>query len=173
MNRFYSGIVRRRKAVLICFAVMTVLCFFLEQLVSVNYDINDYLPEDTHSTVSLEIMAEEFDGGIPNARVMIHNVTIPQALEYKKLLRQVEGVSAVTWLDDSVDITVPLAALDADTVAAHYKDGTALFSVTIDEERAIQAIDEMLEGDYEFMTVTELLSRDGSAPNPNTTYYKA
>ena len=143
MNRFYSGIVRRRKAVLICFAVMTVLCFFLEQLVSVNYDINDYLPEDTHSTVSLEIMAEEFDGGIPNARVMIHNVTIPQALEYKKLLRQVEGVSAVTWLDDSVDITVPLAALDADTVAAHYKDGTALFSVTIDEEAAIQAIDDI------------------------------
>lgn len=143
MNRFYSGIVRHRKAVLICFAVMTVLCFFLEQLVSVNYDINDYLPEDSHSTVSLEIMQEEFDGGIPNARVMIHNVTIPQALEYKKLLRQVEGVSAVTWLDDSVDITVPLAALDADTVAAHYKDGTALFSVTIDEERAIQAIDDI------------------------------
>lgn len=143
MNRFYSGIVRRKKAVLILFAVMTVLCFFLEQLVSVNYDINDYLPEDTHSTVSLEIMEQEFDGGIPNTRVMIRNVTIPQALEYKKLLRQVEGVSAVTWLDDSVDITVPLAALDADTVAAHYKDGTALFSVTIDEEHTIEAIDDI------------------------------
>lgn len=46
-----------------------------------------------------------------------------------------------------------------------------LYSSTVDG--AIQAIDEMLEGDYEFMTVTELLSRNGSAPLPNTTYYRS
>ena len=46
-----------------------------------------------------------------------------------------------------------------------------LYGSTVDG--AIQAIDEMLEGDYEFMTVTELLSRNGSAPLPNTTYYRA
>ena len=145
MERFYSGIVRRRKVVLAAFLVMAALCFFLEKLVVVNYDINDYLPEDSHSTVSLEVMQQEFSGGIPNTREMIHNVTIPQALEYKQLLREVEGVTAVTWLDDSVDITVPLAALDSDVVESHYKDGTALFSVTIDEEYCISAIDAIRE----------------------------
>ncbi len=46
-----------------------------------------------------------------------------------------------------------------------------LYGSTVDG--AIEAIDEMLEGDYEFMTVTELLSRNGSTPQPNTTYYRS
>lgn len=145
MRKFYTGVVRRRNTVLVTFVILAILCFFLEKLVYVNYDINDYLPEGTHSTVSLETMDQEFSGGIPNARVMVRDLTIPQALEYKKLLREVEGVTAVTWLDDSVDITVPLAALDKDTVEAHYKDGVALFSVTIDEEYCISAIDAIRE----------------------------
>lgn len=40
-------------------------------------------------------------------------------------------------------------------------------------EGATLAIEEMLEDDYEFLTVTELLSRGGSAPQPNTSYAKA
>lgn len=36
---------------------------------------------------------------------------------------------------------------------------------------AIMAMDEMLAGDYEFVTVTELLSRDGTPPEPSKTYY--
>ena len=139
MKRFYTGVVRHRKAVLALFAVAFVLCFFLKNLVAVNYDINDYLPEDTHSTVSLNMMEQEFSGGIPNCRVMIHDVTIPEALAYKAQLQAVEGVIEVTWLDDTVDVTVPLAALDSSTVEAYYKDSTALFSLTIDEEYCIPA----------------------------------
>ena len=46
-----------------------------------------------------------------------------------------------------------------------------LFGSTVDG--AILAMEEMLEGDYEFLTVTELLSRNGSAPQPNTSYARA
>lgn len=145
MKNFYTGIVRNRKIVLVAFAILFVLCFFLKDLVSVNYDINDYLPEDTHSTVSLEIMGQEFAGGIPNARVMISDVTIPQVLEYKEKIRAVEGVTDVSWLDDSVDITVPLAAMDPATVASYYKDNVALISVTIDEAYCISAVDAIRE----------------------------
>ena len=41
-------------------------------------------PSDSASTVALDTMSEEYDGGIPNARIMVENVTIPEALEYKK-----------------------------------------------------------------------------------------
>ncbi len=56
------------------------------------------------------------------------------------------------------------------------KDGSIvlmhdLYGSTVDG--AIRAMEEMLEGDYEFMTVTELLSRNGSAPQPNTSYSRA
>ncbi len=37
-------------------------------------------------------------------------------------------------------------------------------------EGSIRAMREMIEGDYEFLTVTELLSRDGTPPQPSTDY---
>ena len=98
MKKFYTGIVNHPKTVLGFFLILFILCIGAQKLVSVNYDINDYLPEDTHSTLSIEIMSEEFEGGIPNARVMIKNVTIPEALNYKEQLKAIEGIQAVTWL---------------------------------------------------------------------------
>ena len=116
MRKFYAGIVNRRKLILILFAVAFVISLLCGQLVSVNYDMTDYLPEKTKSTVSIDIMGEEFDGGIPNARVMIKDVTIPEALEYKDKLKAIKGVSDVTWMDDAMNITVPLSTLDSDAV---------------------------------------------------------
>lgn len=37
---------------------------------------------------------------------------------------------------------------------------------------AIMAMEEMMKGDYEFVTVTELLSRDGTPPEPGETYVR-
>ena len=37
-------------------------------------------------------------------------------------------------------------------------------------EGSILAMQEMIEGDYEFLTVTEILSRDGTPPQPSTNY---
>jgi peptidoglycan/xylan/chitin deacetylase (PgdA/CDA1 family) len=37
-------------------------------------------------------------------------------------------------------------------------------------EGSIRAMQEMIEGDYEFLTVTEILSRDGTPPQPSTNY---
>lgn len=44
-----------------------------------------------------------------------------------------------------------------------------LHSTTVDG--SIRAMAEMLEGDYEFLTVTELLSRKGTPPKNSATYY--
>lgn len=154
MRKFYTGIVNHRKIVMTIFLVAAVICVFLQKMVAVNYDMNDYLPEDTHSTVSLDRMEEEFDGGIPNARVMIREVTIPEALEYKEKLKEVKGVTGVTWLDDAIDITTPLSMADTDTVEDYYKDNTALFTVTIKEDSRVQAVADIREiiGDENSMT---------------------
>lgn len=140
MKQFYNGVVKHRRLILVAFALMAIVCVFLQKLVAVNYDINDYLPEDTKSTVALEVMQEEFDGGIPNARVMVHDVTIPEALEYKEEIESITGVTDVTWLDDNVEITTPTSMLDTELVENYYKDNTALFSVTIEEEHYIDAV---------------------------------
>ena len=46
-----------------------------------------------------------------------------------------------------------------------------LYKTSVDG--AIKAMKEMLAGDYEFLTVTELLSRNGTPPSPHTSYKKA
>ena len=145
MKKFYMSLVNHRKTMVMIFTMVFVVCLLLGNLVKVNYDINDYLPESSPSTVSLELMQEEFDGGIPNARIMISDVTIPEALEYKEKLEAVDGVTAVTWLDDVVSIFVPLSTLDTDTLETYYKDNNALFTVTIDEDRRIEAVSSIRE----------------------------
>ena len=151
---FFAAVVRRRKQVLAGYAIASVLCAVLWMLVSVNYDINDYLPPTSPSTTAIEVMEDAFAGGIPNVRAMVQDVTVPEALAYKQQISQLEGVTAVTWLDDVVDVTVPLEMQDQKTVEAYYKDGAALFTITVlDSERteAVDAISQLL-GDQGALT---------------------
>ena len=143
MKRIYTWVVNHTALVLTVFVLASAAGLILQNMVGVNYEIADYLPEETASTVSLDKMKEEFDGGIPNMRVMIRDVTIPQALEYKEKLEQVTGVESVTWLDDTTDVTVPFGTLNESVVEDYYKDGTALFTVTVREEDQIQAVAEV------------------------------
>ncbi len=154
MKNFYTLVVRRRWIIIAAFILAAAVCLFLNQLVAVNYDMTDYLPPDSPSTIALDVMQQEFDGGIPDARVMVRNVTIPQALAYKEALKQVDGVLEVMWLDDAVDITLPLEILDEETVNAYYQEGAALFTVTIDEDKRLQAVADIrtLIGDENAMT---------------------
>lgn len=154
MRKVYNWVVNHRKLILVLYGVLFILSAILKTQISVNYDMNDYLPESSASTVALDLMEQEFDGGVPNARVMIKNVTVPEALEYKEKIKEVDGVSDVTWLDDAVSVDVPLETLDSDTVENYYKDGNALMSVTVEEEKRSDAIADIREiiGDDNAMT---------------------
>ena len=143
MRKFYSWIVDHPKLIISIFAIAFVVCAVCKSFVSVDYDMNDYLPKDSASTVALDLMDEEFGSGIPNARVMIEDVSIPEALEYKAQLEDIKGVTDVTWLDDAVSINAPLETQDSSVVENYYKDGNALFSVTIAEDDIISAVNDI------------------------------
>lgn len=154
MKKFYGWIVNHRAAVLTVFMIAFVICGICKPKIHVDYDMNDYLPEDSASTVALDLMEEQFDGGVPNARVMVKDVTVPEALDYKAKIENVDGVTDVTWLDDAASVDVPLETLDTDTVETYYKDGNALFSVTIAEEKRSEAVNDIRKiiGDDNAMT---------------------
>lgn len=154
MKKFYRAVVGHPKLVMTIFAILFVVCALCQSSIQVDYDMNDYLPEESASTVALNLMQEEFDGGIPNARIMVENVTIPEALQYKADIEAIDGVTDVTWLDDVVSIEEPLETLDRRTVEDYYKDGNALFSVTIAEDKRIEAVNAIrtLIGDENAMT---------------------
>ncbi|MGN1411510.1 MAG: RND family transporter [Oscillospiraceae bacterium] len=145
MRKFYEKVTTHPKLIVTIFIILAIIGVIFTPLVSVNYDMNDYLPEDSKSTISLDVMNEEFSGGIPNARVMIKDVTIPEALDYKEKMFNIEGVSEITWLDDVINVTQPLETQDIDTIETYYKDDNALFSLTIEEEYILSATSEIRE----------------------------
>ncbi len=169
MTRFYRHIVRHRKCIIAIFLILFAICVACKQFVAVDYDMNDYLPPESASTQALDKMEQEYDEGIPNARVMVQDVSIAQALEYKEKLRAVSGVTDVTWLDDAASVTVPLETVDADTVEIYYKDGNALFSVTIDEDKRIDAVNDIRDiiGDDNAMTGSAVTTAVGTTSTVN------
>ncbi len=144
-RRLFTWIVDKRIPIICIFLALTVICLVMKQFVAVNYDMNDYLPDDAASTVALDTMKEEFDGAIPNMRVMVPASSVSEAVSIKSQLLAIEGVEDVTWLDDAGSILVPLEMQDADTVDSYYKDGYALYTVTVDDETRQQTVSAVRE----------------------------
>lgn len=86
------------------------------------------------------MIQDEFSGGILNARVMISNVSLPEAIGYKQKLEKIDGVTDVTWLDDAVNIKEPLETQDAETVCTYYKNNNALNTVTISDDKHVPTV---------------------------------
>jgi predicted RND superfamily exporter protein len=143
MNRISKFVTGKTKFVVILFTVMALVCALLMLMVTINYKITDYLPKNAQSTVAISINNSEFDQSVPNARVMISNVTLTQALEYKAKIAAIDGVSEVLWLDDIIDLKKPVEMADDDIVEEYYKDSTALFSVTILDGYEVSVTDEI------------------------------
>lgn len=139
MKNIFKEIIKHPRAVILAFLLMIGLSIFFYPKISVNYDINDYLPEDSDSTIALNKMNEEYDDPIPNARIMIKGVTINEALDYIGKIEKVKGVESVNWLDDVIDLKKPLDTYDKDLIDNYYKDKNALINVSIAEDETIPA----------------------------------
>lgn len=151
MDKFSLAIINHKKIILIAFLIVVVISALSLSMVSVNYDMVDYLPKDAQSTIAIRIMEEEFAGEMPNARIMLTNLSIQEALEYKGRLAEIDGVASISWLDDIIGLdtlkTIPLEFLDASIVENYYKDNSALMSLSIEsgkEKTTVNAIYELI-----------------------------
>jgi predicted RND superfamily exporter protein len=136
-------IVKHKKPVLIFFGLLAAVSICMLLGTSVNYNIIDYLPADAPSTKAMSVMNEEFTQAVPNARVMLKDVSMREALEYKQRLTEIEGVSDVLWLDDVMDVNIPIETADPDVIETYYKNGDALISLTIREGDEIKITDDI------------------------------
>ncbi len=160
MKKFYRAVTAKPVVVIVLYVLLAAFFGIMKFCVNVNYDMNDYLPEDCRSTKSLDVMKEEFDGGIPNCRVMIKSDSVSDVISYKEKLKSVNGVSDAVWLDDSEDITKPLECMDKDTVESYYKDGYALIQLTIEDDDLVNSVHEVrsIIGDDNVMEGTAILT---------------
>ena len=128
------------------FLVGCVFSLITMLFVNVNYDLTVYLPDDVPSCQGLDLMEREF--GYPGtARVMIRDVTLYEAKQYKDRLEAVDGVDQILWCDSTVNVYAGEDFINQKDIEDYYKDGCAVMDITFDEgdtaKKTSQAIDEM------------------------------
>lgn len=141
-------IIRKRGWIESVFAAGCLFSLLAMFFVNVNYDLTKYLPADAESSIGLDVMEEEF--GYPGtARVMIKDVSLYEAKQYKDRLEAVDGVDQILWCDSQVNIYAGEDFIDEEQIRDYYKDGCAVMDITFEESddsrRTSQAIDEMKE----------------------------
>lgn len=140
MDRFYGGVIKYRKAIMVAFVAAAIISGWLTTKVYVDYNIMNYLPQGSPSMVSLRVMTEEFGGEVPNCRVVIRNADRKTALEYKRKFEEMDGVISVTWLDTMLPLNMPVEMFPQSMLDTYYKDGNAMFLLTVDEDKQTETI---------------------------------
>lgn len=72
MNWITNKILKYKKVV----CLLSIISAFSMTFVKTNYNMMDYFPKDSSSTVALDIMDDAFDKKPPNVRVLIENISI-------------------------------------------------------------------------------------------------
>ncbi len=145
MDFIIRHLLQNKKKVVIFSLILAVIGAILSLAVTINYSMVDYLPSDAKSTKALSVMKKEFTQSVPNGQVMITNVSIQEVIDYKNKLSNIEGITEVLWLDDIVDITIPVEFADKKTVDSYYKDGNGLVSITTKAGNEIKTLNSIYE----------------------------
>lgn len=117
--------------VLILTIILTISFSILIPLVKTNYDLSQYLPEDSKTIEGIETLEDEF-GVHSLVELQINDVSVDEVIAIKTFLKEIEYVEQVIWLDDYVDLSlVPLSLIDEDVVNTFYRDNKALLQISI------------------------------------------
>lgn len=140
MKNLASFINKHRKGIILGFQLASIVSLVLFFMTPVNYNMMDYLPAQANSTQALTVMQEEFDQPLPNLNVMVEDVGLTQALELKAAISKADHVKEVLWLDDTIDLAMPLEMQDTAAVETYYKDGCAFYMVSVEDGQERAAI---------------------------------
>jgi len=106
----------KKYVIVALFVLAALLSVWLSGKVAINYNISDYLDESTETTISLNIIEDEF-GKTGDVQVMIENIEADSAKDVVDTIKEISNVLTVNF--DEYDEN-------------YYKDGNALFVVVVD-----------------------------------------
>ena len=161
-------IVDHNKGIRDVILVLIILNLILFPFVEVNYDLTSYLPDSVASKIAINKMEDTF--GYPGTgRLMLKNVTIYEAKQYKTEIEKIDGVDQVLWCDTLNPIYVSSTFIRYDDIDDYYKDGNAVMDITFVEgdtskrtHRAIEAIEKLCgeKGDLVGMSPTNKFTEE-------------
>lgn len=120
LNKVSGFIVKARWGILLFFIAALAVSFWAMGQVNVNYNLAEYLSDDSDTAISMDIMDEEF-GLSGQAEIMINNVTVEEANDIKNRIAGLDNVDRVTFLNNGMYFS----DIDGDGI------GSALFKIII------------------------------------------
>ncbi|MBO4468229.1 MAG: MMPL family transporter [Clostridia bacterium] len=133
METLAAAIIKSRYVIFVVFAIMAFFCSFTVGKVKTNSDLTAFLPSDSETKQGLSIMEDEFDS-FSSCQVMLEGISFEDAQNLSTEISKIKNVAAVQFDDTS----------------SHYKDRSAMFSVTFDTagsdpgvEKAINRIEKI------------------------------
>ena len=152
MEKLAAFIVDKRNLFFLLYIFALIFSVIASGWVKVEDDITTYLPDTTETRQGLTVMNDNFVT-YGTANVMVSNITYDTALDLQAQIEDIEGVSTVEF-DDTKD---------------HYKDASALFSVSFDaevgDERAENACSRSVTS-WRAATIPRSTRRSATIPRP-------
>ena len=151
MYKLASFIVDKRNLVFLLWIFLLIFSIFASNWVKVENDITAYLPDSTETRRGLTLMDEQFTT-YGTASVMVSNITYKEAEDIAEEIEGIDGVSEAAF----------------DNTEDHYKNSSAMFSVTFDGEEddqiSIDAMDKIrtMLADYD-LSISSTVGSDSSA----------
>ncbi len=145
MLKLSAFIVDKRNLIFLVTVILLIFSAFSRNWVEVESNLIAFLPDTAETKLALNVMEDQFTT-YGTAEVMVANITYEEAETLNQKLSDIRGVRSVAF----------------DQTADHYRDASALFSVTFDyDEReeacldALTAVQQALSG-YDLYISTEL-----------------
>ena len=132
LKKMSHFIVQRGRIIEKFFIAVTILCAVCYPFVGVNYDLSKYLPDFAPTKQALDVMEKEF--GYPGmARIMVKDVTLPEARTIRQRISRVDGVDLVVGPDLAANVYSTDAFIKNSLTDRFYKDGNAVYQIIFED----------------------------------------
>lgn len=153
MKKLANFLVDKRIIIFTIFLIMTAICLPLMSKVKVNYNLAEYLPEDSNMKQGIRLMNEEFgETEQSDFRLMFPDLTDSDKKEIYDYLSSLDYVSEVKW----------------DNSGAYDKDGYTLFVLTVPYENHSKEVEKVYNSVTEKYADREMYTggtvKDGMVP---------
>ena len=147
LKKMAHFIVQRGRIIEKFFIAMTILCAVCYPFVGVNYDLSKYLPDFAPTKQALDVMEQEF--GYPGmARIMVKDVTLPEARTIRQRISRVDGVDLVVGPDLAANVYSTDAFIKNSLTDRFYKDGNAVYQIIFEDGDSDASTHKAINGIY-------------------------
>lgn len=135
MRKLSQIIAKNRVVILVLAFILIIPSAFGYFSTKVNYDILSYLPSDLETRQAQSILKEQFGCG-SLAMLIVEGMENKDVEKLKEKVEGVKGVNEVIWINDALDISVPIEILPSSVKDMLFSDNSTLMIVKLSETDA-------------------------------------